>query len=180
MPPTSGHAPPETARSSATLAGEVLGVDGHSPETHMAQSVRLRLLTDSGEVQVELAPAWVLDEKGLNFVPKERVRVKGKKTVKAGEPIFEAQTIERDTKIHKLRRRDRQTALERSLRREDNTLPACTHLLGMYAREGARTWRQRPYLADRGRERRRRRSGEPRSSVASPNQPWGCLGMQQS
>ncbi len=52
---------------------------------------------------MELAPAWVLDEKGLSLVPKERVRVKGKKTVKAGEPIFEAQTIERDTKIHKLR-----------------------------------------------------------------------------
>ncbi len=104
MPPTSGHAPPEAAQSTATLDGEVLGVDGRSPETQLAKSVRLRLLTESGSrVEVVLAPAWVLDEKGLSFTPKERVRVKGKKTVKAGEPVFEAQTIERDTKIHKLR-----------------------------------------------------------------------------
>lgn len=104
MPPTSGHAPPETARAPATLDGEVLGVDGKSPETQLAQSVRLRLRTDEGaDVDVLLAPAWVLDEKGLRFTPKERVKVTGTKRTEGGKEVFEAQSVKRGSDVLDLR-----------------------------------------------------------------------------
>ena len=103
MPPTSAHAPPEAAQAPATLDGEILGIDKQSPETHLAQNVVLRVQTESGQVDMLLAPSWVLDEKGLSFAPKERVQVKGTQRFEAGHSVFEVQTLKRGEDVIELR-----------------------------------------------------------------------------
>lgn len=103
MPPSAAPAPPAAAQAPASLDGEILGVDKQSPEAHLAQNVVLRVRTKSGQVDVLLAPAWVLDEKGLSFAPKERVQIKGKKRVEAGQSIFEVQTLKRGEDVIELR-----------------------------------------------------------------------------
>lgn len=103
LPPASANAPPESAQAPATLDGEILGVDKRSPDAHLAQSVVLRVRTESGQVDMLLAPSWVLDEKGLTFAPKERVQVRGKRRVKAGQSVFEVQTLKRGADVVELR-----------------------------------------------------------------------------
>ncbi|HMR79538.1 MAG TPA: hypothetical protein PKD61_30735, partial [Polyangiaceae bacterium] len=103
MPPPAAPAPPAAAQAPATLDGEILGVDKQSPDAHLAQSVVLRVRTESGQVDVLLAPAWVLDEKGLSFAPKERVQIKGKQRVESGQSVFEVQTLKRGEDVIELR-----------------------------------------------------------------------------
>jgi hypothetical protein len=61
-----------------SVDGRVMGVDEVPPEQSLAQTVRITITTDDKPVVVELAPGWVLDERGLHFGREDRVEVQGK------------------------------------------------------------------------------------------------------
>ncbi len=104
LPPTF---PVEGKSGVTTVDGEIVGVDERSPSASLAEQPRV-VLTLGGDppLQVWLAPAWYLEERGLSLQPRQRVEVQGRPqgerdshavdahTLKLGERVFELRDLD--------------------------------------------------------------------------------------
>lgn len=104
LPPTF---PVEGNSGATTVDGEIVGVDERSPSASLAEQPRV-VLTLGGDppLQVWLAPAWYLEERGLSLEPSQRVEVRGRPlpdqnangveahTLRLGERVFELRDLE--------------------------------------------------------------------------------------
>ncbi|MBX3128717.1 MAG: hypothetical protein KF718_18495 [Polyangiaceae bacterium] len=99
--------PPLPAESAAgetrTVDGEILGVDRQAPSARLSEQVRL-VVTPGKESPVEiwLAPAWYLEERGLTVSPKQRIRVEGRQQAGQSGGI-EAQRVRLGDRVFELR-----------------------------------------------------------------------------
>ena len=101
VPSFRGERAPDTAHSTASLDGVVLGVDEVPPGDRLASGLRVRLQPRRGrEVVVDLAPGWYLDRHGVRLAPSDRIRVEGSYTA-GGDLILFARSVEtRGNVIH--------------------------------------------------------------------------------
>jgi hypothetical protein len=82
VPPTLGRTepPPRAERTGplVTVDGEMMGVDRASPGDKLATGVRISIGTDRRDpLQIQLAPGWYLDERGLKLAEREQIHVLG-------------------------------------------------------------------------------------------------------
>lgn len=92
---------PRTGGAAATVAGEVLGADNHTPEQQTQMSLRLVLRpTADRPVTVDLGPGWYFTEHGIEFHPHDRVVVHGVPSEVNGEPVIIAHELRRGDEVY--------------------------------------------------------------------------------
>ena len=70
---------PGGAAARSDLSGRVTRID-RGPDDELAQNVRVTLSTaDGGLVSVDLAPGWVLDERGISLQPEDQVQIEARR-----------------------------------------------------------------------------------------------------
>lgn len=89
-PPAAATAPVET------LDGQVVGADAVPPGDRLAESARVTVRAGDRSVRVELAPGWVLDERGLRLGEGDPVLLRGRRvgtTFQAWEVTKSGRTV---------------------------------------------------------------------------------------
>jgi hypothetical protein len=107
VPPTlDGTEPPQRADEAGqlvTVDGEVIGVDRASLGDQLATGVRVSIGTDrSSPLQIQLAPGWYLDERGLRLAEHERIRVLGM-PIRTGRTTVVAWEVRTGAETYRLR-----------------------------------------------------------------------------
>ncbi len=70
---------PGGAAARSDLTGRVTRIE-RGPEAELAQNVRVTLSTGDGSlVSVDLAPGWVLDERGVKLHPKDQLQIEARR-----------------------------------------------------------------------------------------------------
>ncbi|MCC6217203.1 MAG: hypothetical protein IT376_20255 [Polyangiaceae bacterium] len=89
-PPAAATVPVET------LDGQVVGADAVAPGDRLAASARVTVRAGDRSVRVELAPGWVLDERGLRLGEGDPVLLRGRRvgtTFQAWEVTKSGRTV---------------------------------------------------------------------------------------
>jgi hypothetical protein len=79
-----------------TIAGTIVGVDNTSPNDQLARGLRVTMQAEGErKVLIDLAPGWYLNQRGLHFSERDRLRVEGR--LSAGDPVIAASRVTKGT-----------------------------------------------------------------------------------
>lgn len=70
---------PAASAARSDVSGRVTRIE-RGPDDELAQNVRVTLSTESGgTVSVDLAPGWVLDERGFSLKPEDQLQIEARR-----------------------------------------------------------------------------------------------------
>ncbi len=88
----------------STADGEISGVDRRDPSRELSEGLMIELRDDDDRpLAVRLAPGWYLDEQGIAYGPRERLSVRGHRSVQNGEPVFVVNEVRQNGRWVRLR-----------------------------------------------------------------------------